>query len=80
MNYAFRGYSQEIIRNNKCADGTSWGVRLGRYCIQQGIPVKDVSDFFGVTRQTVYNWFDGTHPPMPMFQEAIEQFLKRAKR
>jgi transcriptional regulator with XRE-family HTH domain len=80
MNYASRGYSQEIIRNNKCADGTSWGVRLGRYCIQQGIPVKDVSDFFGVTRQTVYNWFDGTHPPMPMFQEAIEQFLKRAKR
>jgi CRISPR/Cas system CMR-associated protein Cmr3 (group 5 of RAMP superfamily) len=73
------GYSIEVIRTNRKADSNKVGVRLGRYCISKGIPVLDVVNFFGVARQTVYNWFFGTHEPKPIFAEAIEEFLKRAK-
>jgi hypothetical protein len=38
-----------------------------------------VMDFFGVSKQCVYNWFIGRHEPNKMFSEAITEYLKRAK-
>ena len=45
------GYSKLIMQSNKSADGKLLGVRLGRYCIGNDIPVKDVMEFFGVSKQ-----------------------------
>lgn len=59
------GYSANIIALNKKADATKLGVRIGRVCIRKDIPVKDAADKFGVSRQTLYNWFSGaTNPPI----------------
>ena len=43
----------------KSADSSLLGVRLGRVCLNKDIPVKDVAEFFGVSRMTVYSWFRG---------------------
>jgi hypothetical protein len=72
------GYSQQIVRANRDADGRNTGVKLGRFCIAREIPVTDVMDFFGVSKQCVY-WFIGRHEPNKLFSEAITEYLKRAK-
>jgi pyrroloquinoline quinone (PQQ) biosynthesis protein C len=41
------------------ANQTLLGVKLGRICVERDIPVTDVSEFFGVSRVTVYAWFRG---------------------
>lgn len=43
----------------KSADSSLLGVKLGRVCLNKDIPVKDVAEFFGVSRMTVYSWFRG---------------------
>jgi hypothetical protein len=48
---------------------------LGRYCISHDVPVTDVMVLFNVTRQTVYNWFSGTHIPSKDHQKHISTFL-----
>ena len=73
------GYSQQIVRANRDADGRNIGVKLGRFCISQEIPVSDVMDFFGVSKQCVYNWFIGKHEPNKLFSEAIKEYLLRVK-
>ena len=73
------GYSQQIVRANRDADGRNFGVKLGRFCIARDIPVTDVMEFFGVSKQCVYNWFIGKHQPSKLFSEAIAEYLRRAK-
>ena len=51
------GYSLRIADLNKKADGTLLGVKLGRLCIKNNVPVVEVSTLLKVSRQTVYNWF-----------------------
>ena len=57
------GYSARLIEVNKKADVRMLGVRLGRVCMKNDIPVSLVAAKLGVSRQTVYNWFCGTHTP-----------------
>jgi DNA-binding transcriptional regulator YiaG len=57
------GYSLRIQEANSKANKHKLGVRLGRLCIAQDIPVAVVAKCTGVTRQTVYNWFCGTSVP-----------------
>jgi hypothetical protein len=51
------GYSLRIADLNKKAEGSLLGVKLGRLCIKNNVPVVEVSGVLGVSRQTVYNWF-----------------------
>jgi transposase len=55
------GYTLRLQQLNRKADKRKLGVRLGRHCISMGIPVIDLVQLFGVSRQTVYNWFNGTN-------------------
>ena len=73
------GYSQRVVQVNRKADINNVGVKLGRFCISREIPVTDVMDFFGVTKQTVYNWFAGKYAPGNFFTAAITEYLKRAR-
>jgi hypothetical protein len=73
------GYSQRVVQTNRKADSKNVGVQLGRFCISREIPVSDVMEFFGVTKQTVYNWFAGKYEPGNLFTAAITEYLKRAR-
>jgi hypothetical protein len=71
------GYSQRVVKINRDADLRNLGVRLGRYCILHELPVKDVMEFFDVSKQTVYSWFAGTHIPSKRHAALINKFLGR---
>tara|TARA_R100000664_G_C2718459_1_gene112716 strand:+ start:22 stop:255 length:234 start_codon:yes stop_codon:yes gene_type:complete len=74
------GYTTRLGSLNKQADGSLLGVKLGRLCIKYEVPVIDVASQLGVSRQTVYNWFMGTHEPKeiltPLIQELIDELKK----
>ena len=69
------GYSQYTIEANKSADKRLIGVALGRACIAKGIAVADVAKRFGVSRQTVYNWFEGKHLPKPELLRPVSAYV-----
>lgn len=69
------GYSQQTIEANKSADKRLVGVMLGRVCIAGNVPVSTVAKKFNVSRQTVYNWFEGRHGPKPELIRAINTFI-----
>lgn len=54
-----KGYSVLTIQEIEEANPNLLGVKLGRICVKRDIPVKDVAEFFGVSRVTVYAWFRG---------------------
>lgn len=56
-----QGYSTSFIKEVTSSDRTKLGVQLGLACIKRDIPVSDVSEFFTVSRMTVYSWFRGKH-------------------
>jgi DNA-binding transcriptional regulator YiaG len=64
---------------NKSADGKHIGVALGRICIKTGLPVSVVAQRFGVSRQTVYNWFEGLTTPTNQSIEPIKQLIATLK-
>ena len=51
-------YSPKVIEDVKKAPKTL-GNQLGRWCVHLDFPVTKISRATGVTRQTVYNWFQG---------------------
>lgn len=69
------GYSLRLIDQNKAADDRRLGVRLGRLCIAHDVPVAVVAARFGVTRQTVYNWFRGNGDPGSAIITLVESYI-----
>jgi len=70
-----QGYSLRLVEQNRKADGRELGVRLGRVCIEHNVPVAVVAQRFGVTRQTVYNWFRGSSTPNPDLTSIMHTFI-----
>lgn len=69
------GYSQSLVEANKKADPKSLGVALGRACIAHNISVVEVAEELGVSRMTIYNWFEGTHEPYARYYTDIERYI-----
>lgn len=71
------GYSAKLVALNKQADKANLGVRLGRACIKENLPVTLVATALGVSRQTLYNWFIGRSSPQPMMVDLVARYLER---
>jgi transcriptional regulator with XRE-family HTH domain len=69
------GYSLRIRGLNMKADKRKLGVRLGRVCIKQDVPVLVVAKRMGVTRATVYNWFCGASAPQANTISLVESYI-----
>ena len=69
------GYSARLIRYNKAA-ADSPGVRLGAICIAKDVSVASAAKHFGVSRQTIYNWFRGDYPPRNTYLDAIDAYCE----
>jgi len=76
---SLRGYSFALHLANLNADPRFIGVRLGRYCIKNNIPVVRVAEQFGVSRMTIYQWFTGQTQPRSSKVEKIEKYLVKTK-
>jgi len=71
-----RGYSYRLVQANRAADSKHIGVKLGKWCIANEMPVGEVADIFKVSRMTIYSWFTGTSNPHKAKAEKIEKFLR----
>lgn len=71
----FYGYSTHIVQKNNEADPEHIGVRLGRVCISRKVPVSKLAEGFGVSRQTIYNWFCGDTIPSDDKYVLVEAYL-----
>jgi len=71
------GYSAKLVALNRQANKSNLGVRLGRACIKEDIPVSTVAAALGVSRQTLYNWFVGKSSPQPMIVDLVARYLER---
>ena len=72
-----RGYSLRLVDAVKAGDPRHPGVRLGKYCIEKGIPVSTMARKFGVSRMTIYTWFTGAGVPRKSKIELIEKILSK---
>lgn len=73
------GYSQRVVEANKRAPRNLLGVALGRLCIDRNVPVAEVAETIGVSRETVYNWFCGIYEPHPDLQETVNETIDRIR-
>lgn len=74
-----RGYSLALHLANQDADPRLIGVRLGKYCIKNSIPVVKVAEQFSVSRMTIYQWFTGQTQPRNVKVQKIEKYLEKSK-
>lgn len=72
-----KGYSLLVAKRIREADSRLAGVRLGKLCLDRDIPVKDVADFLGVSRMTVYSWFQGNTSVPPKHMEKLEKIIAK---
>lgn len=73
------GYSLNLMLANKSADSKHIGVALGRICIKAGVSVSSIAEEFNVSRQTVYNWFEGRSIPNNRTVEPIKKYIATLK-
>ena len=69
------GYSLNLMLANKAADSKHIGVALGRICIKAGVSVSSIAEKFDVSRQTVYNWFEGRVTPNNRMVKPIKEYI-----
>jgi len=74
------GYTLNLVSLNKSANARSLGVKLGRTCIKYGVPVADVAERLGVSRQTIYHWFSGKTKPTEQMANKIEKLITQLER
>ena len=72
-----RGYATRIVRANQEASTESSGVKLGRFCIKKDYPVREVAEYFGVSRMTIYKWFSGDWIPRKVHETKINEMLSK---
>ena len=74
---AIRQFSQKIIDSLTDEGKEGVAIELGRVCLKHGYTVAEVADVFGVSRPTVYNWFNGMTKPSRRMLEKIQKLIDR---
>lgn len=69
------GYSARVIQQNEDADQDLLGVQLGALCVLHDVPVSQVAEKLGVSRQTTYNWFMGANSPRGDAEKAVLRLI-----
>ena len=72
-----KGYSVLIAQEIREANQSLLGVQLGRICLEKDIPVTDVSEFFGVSRVTVYSWFRGKAVVSGKYSDKMKRLVEK---
>lgn len=74
-----KGYVSSFINEVNASDKSKIGVQLGLACIKRDIPVTDVSEFFDVSRMTVYSWFRGKTNVPDKHREKMQKLVDKLK-
>lgn len=71
-----RGYSLHVAEALRTGDNALPWVKLGRLCVDRGIPVDTVAKALQVSRQSVYAWFLGRSIPSETSVTRIADFIR----
>lgn len=74
-----KGYASSFVDEINASSASTLGVLLGKACVKRNIPVTDVSEFFRVSRTTVYSWFRGTHEVDEKHREKMQKLVDKLK-
>lgn len=69
-------YSRKIVKRNSEADTSLLGVRLGRLCIENAVPVSIVAKRLDIAKPTIYDWFCGKVGVSKHLQKAVIDFCR----
>lgn len=70
-----RGYSIDLVEAVRKQDPRRLGVQLALACVKHKVPVQAIAERLGVSRYTVYNWFEGRTEPRGRIHNAIMDIL-----
>lgn len=71
------GYRQAMTYRVNNSEVENIGIRLAKLCVSKNIPVTDVAEYFGVSRQAVYMWFRGKCKPNKALTEKVEKLVEK---
>jgi transcriptional regulator with XRE-family HTH domain len=72
-----RGYSTFLVQDINDAVPFWIGVKLAKRCIALNIPIKDVAEYLGVSRPTVYAWFTGKREVSRRYVDKVEELIEK---
>jgi hypothetical protein len=72
-----KGYSILTAREIKEGNKALLGVQLGVICVNKNIPVKDVAEFFNVSRITIYSWFRGKTVVSGKYADKVHKLIAK---
>lgn len=74
-----KGYASSFINEVNASDKSKIGVQLGTVCVKRDIPVTDISQFFDVSRMTVYSWFRGKTNVPEKHREKMQKLVDKLR-
>ena len=74
-----KGYASSFINEVNASDKSKIGVQLGLICIKRDIPVTDISQFFDVSRMTIYSWFRGKTNVPEKHRDKMQKLVDKLK-
>lgn len=74
-----KGYASSFINEVNASDKSKIGVQLGAVCVKRDIPVTDISQFFDVSRMTVYSWFRGKTNVPEKHREKMQKLVDKLR-
>ena len=72
-----RGYTKFTAQDINEANPMKLGVKLGRVCVKRDIPVKDVAEYLGLSRTTIYAWFLGKAEVAARHTDRVEKLIEK---
>jgi transcriptional regulator with XRE-family HTH domain len=72
-----RGYTKFTAEDINNANPMKLGVKLGRACVKRDIPVKDVAEYLGLSRTTIYAWFLGKADVSVRHVDKVEKLIEK---
>ena len=73
----FGNYTPLMVQNIHDANPFYLGVQLAKICVRLDIPIKDVAEYFGVSRSTVAMWFVGRRDVPKHMAEQVQRLIDK---
>jgi predicted DNA-binding protein YlxM (UPF0122 family) len=70
------GYSRSFVEEVERAPASKLGVNLALHCLARDISVREIADYFGVSRVTVYSWFRGKTNIPNKLKDEVSSFIR----
>lgn len=74
-----RGKAYSLLHIQAIEDANPFflGVKLAKICVKLDIPLRDVAEYLGVSRNLVMDWFYGKRDVSMQYREKVEKLVSK---